>query len=174
MTTLIEGGLEFVFAEDCTATKYDEWSFYRNQFANVPNRRGSKAVDFLCIHQDIAWLIEVKDYRAHRRDKDIGIAEEVALKVRDTLAGLAAARLNSSSLEERSAARRALTKQWRIALHLEQPIHPNRLHPVVMERAPVLEALTMAVRAIDPHPIVVDSSSEGGPWRVRRFSRAGT
>ena len=39
-------------------------------------------------------LIEVKDYRFHPRTKPIPLCDEVALKVRDTLAGLAAARVN--------------------------------------------------------------------------------
>ena len=33
--------------------------------------------------------MEVKDYRANRRTKAIDLADEIALKVRDTLAGLA-------------------------------------------------------------------------------------
>ena len=172
--TLIEGGLEFEFAEGSTATKYDQWSFYRRQFSNMPEGSGSKAVDFLCIHQDEAWLVEVKDYRIHMREKPISIAKEVALKVRDTLAGLAAAQANSNSRTEKSAAKSALTKKWRIALHFEQPRHRSRLRRAVADPAYVLQALTKAVRAVDPHPRVLDSSSEGAPWRVRPVADGGT
>ena len=44
-----EGNLEFEFSTDdnSLASKYDEWSFYRNQFINVT--KSAKAVDFIYI-----------------------------------------------------------------------------------------------------------------------------
>lgn len=120
MTEIEEGALKFSFPDDCEASKYDEWSFYRNQFQSVAD--GSKAVDMLCIAGDTSWLIEVKDYRRHPRTKLIDVGGEVASKVRDTLAGLAAASANANRDDERRFARRALAKRrWRVALHLEQP-----------------------------------------------------
>ena len=95
MTEIEEGDLKFSFPDHCEAGKYDEWSFYRNQFQSVAS--GSKAVDILCLSDDAAWLIEIKDYRLHPRQKLIDIDDEVASKVRDTLAGLAAARRWHSS-----------------------------------------------------------------------------
>ena len=83
---IIEGQLKFTFAENCHASKYDEWSFYRNQFQNICG--GSKAVDILCLSQHTIWLIEIKDFRVHRRTKSEDIGDEIAIKVRDTLAGL--------------------------------------------------------------------------------------
>ena len=44
MTVIKEGRLEFTFPQGCTASKYDDWAFYRNQFGKVAE---SKAVDFL-------------------------------------------------------------------------------------------------------------------------------
>ena len=116
MTEISEGDLTFTFPDDCEARKYDEWSFYRNQFKYVAG--GSKAVDILCVSGDAAWLIEIKDYRQHQRLKRSDIDDELASKVRDTLAGLAAASSNANSRDEQTLARRALrTRRWRVALH---------------------------------------------------------
>ena len=94
-TSIAEGALTFTFAADAEASKYDDWSFYRNQF-----QQGcftdNKAVDLLCELNRSAWLIEVKDYRAHARTKAVDLADEVAIKVRDTLAGLVAARVGAN------------------------------------------------------------------------------
>ena len=88
MTTLCEGDVEFEFHEGSEASHYDNWAFYRNQFRRLAG--GSKAVNLLCIKDGYSWLVEVKDYRHHPRTKPSELHEEVATKVRDTLAGLAA------------------------------------------------------------------------------------
>ena len=41
------------------------------------------------------WLLEIKDYRRSPRTKAIGLADEVALKVRDSLALLVAAAMSA-------------------------------------------------------------------------------
>ena len=133
MTTLREGDVEFEFPAGCEASHYDNCAFFRNQFSRLAG--GSKAVDFLCINNRYTWLIEVKDYRRHPRTKPSELHEEVATKVRDTLAGLAAARANASEPEEREMARQALRKDWRVALHLEQPSQPSKLRPKVIDPA---------------------------------------
>ena len=96
MTNITEGDLTFSFPDYCQASKYDDWPFYRNQFQAVAG--ASKAVDILCVEcntsrrerrmASTAWLIEIKDYRQHTRKKCIDIADDLARKVRDTLAGL--------------------------------------------------------------------------------------
>ena len=126
MTEIEEGDLKFSFPDQCEAGKYDEWSFYRNQFQSVAD--GSKAVDILCLSHDAAWLIEIKDYRQHPRPKLAKIGDKVAGKVRDTLAGLAAASANANCGDERALARQALQRRrWRVALHLEQRDARSRL-----------------------------------------------
>ena len=87
MTEIREGALTFSFPDQCEAGKYDDWSFYRNQFQSVAG--GSKAVDILCLADGVAWLVEIKDYRQHPRTKPSDLCDEVARKVRDTLSGLA-------------------------------------------------------------------------------------
>lgn len=166
MTVITEGKLEFTFPQDCTASKYDEWAFYRNQFGNVAE---SKAVDFLCIHDGYAWLVEVKDYRRSPRTKPTEIHAEVASKVRDTLAGLAAARMNAADPEKNEARQALNQRRWRVALHLEQARRPSRLRRTVADPATLRIELRRAVKAIDAHAVVIDSQRGQVPWAVRRL-----
>ena len=76
VTEIEEGDLTFSFPDHCEAGKYEEWSYYRNRFQSVAG--GSKAVDILCLSDDAAWLIEIKDYRQHPRLKLVDIGDEVA------------------------------------------------------------------------------------------------
>ena len=164
MTELSEGDLRFRFPDTTQAGKYDDWAFYRNQFGRVAD---SKAVDFVCVSRNECWLIEVKDYRFHPRTKPTEIEREVARKVRDTLAGLATGLANATEPMERDLARSAIRSgRWRIALHLEQPNHPSRLRPKLIDPASVRAKLRRAVKAIDPHPRVVDVGVGGIPWTV--------
>jgi hypothetical protein len=129
MPTITEGGLRFDFPEGWQASQFDRWSYYRNQFQSVCG--GCKAVDVLTIEPRVClWEIEVKDYRRQRRTKTIDLAEEVALKVRDTLAGLGAARVNANDTDERGLANAALRcPRLRVVLHLQQPVKQSKLFP---------------------------------------------
>ncbi|MGO9811146.1 MAG: hypothetical protein ACLP53_10250 [Isosphaeraceae bacterium] len=131
MQSLTEGRLTFKFPDGVEAAKLDDWRFYRNQFQKlgatlrVPcghcgaelrckqcesaKTLGIKSVDFLVVDtKGSCWLIEVKDYRTTRRTKTVDLADEIARKVRDSLAMLAAASRNASHAEERDLARAAL------------------------------------------------------------------
>ncbi|GAB2743960.1 hypothetical protein GCM10027019_24270 [Melaminivora jejuensis] len=151
-----EDRLTFTFAATAQASKYDDWAHYRNQFNNACGS-ANKAVDMVCVAADTAWLIEVKDYRIHARTKPSDLAKEVALKVRDTLAGLVSARLHANDAEEKRMADAWLRKRrLRVALHLETPRSLSRLHPKPIDRAHVLHKLKQLLGAVDPHPCVVD------------------
>lgn len=170
MTDIEEGDLTFSFPDHCEAGKYDEWSFYREEFQSAA--AGSKAVDILCIADDVAWLIEVKDYRHHGRAKAIDLCDEVAMKVRDTLAGLAAASANADSEHERDMARRALAaRRWRVALHLEQPAGDSPLRTRAFDAANIMLKLRSKgrLKAIDAQPVVLDLNlpGPGVPWVVQ-------
>jgi len=158
MTVLEEGLLTFSFEPGLTASKYDDWTHYRQQFNSAFG--GTKAVDLLCVDDEVSWLIEVKDYRAHVRTKTIDLAEEVALKVRDTLAGLVSAKFQHSDREARAVARKVLAnKRLRIVLHLEQPARHSRLRPRAIDPAAVKKKLQGLLKALDAHPAVVDQHS---------------
>ena len=91
--TFDENRLRFQFDAKWAVVKYDEHRDYRERLQKLA---GSKAVDFVGIRGDEAFLIEVKDFRGHRiankqRLTSGELAAEVGQKVRDTIAGLVGA-----------------------------------------------------------------------------------
>ena len=156
---LTEGRLTFTFPDDKgQASKYDDWTFYRKQLTNAFGK--SKAVDMIWVDKQQTWLIEIKDFRTDRRTKPIDLAEEVALKVRDTLAGLIATRNNGNDADERQFAAAALKKKrFRVVLHLEQPRKHSKLFPRAIDPSKVKLKLKQWLKAIDAHPSVVDQHS---------------
>lgn len=192
MPTLVEGGLKFEFPADWKAAKLDQWSYYASQFQRLgpgigltcghcdaelrceqcgsAKTVGIKSVDFLVVDaHSICWLIEVKDYRREQRTKTIALAEEVALKVRDSLALLASACKNANDPAEKSFARDAnQTSHIRVVLHLEQPAKHSKLFPCAIDPADVLQRLKQLLRAVDPHPQVCEIAHMGFlKWSVR-------
>ena len=93
-----EGRLRFEFdAQWQAAVKWDDSLAYRKGIGLLP---GTRAVDIVCRSKGRCVLIEVKDFRGHRIENKPRVAgelqQEVASKVRDSLAGiLGAARLNA-------------------------------------------------------------------------------
>jgi len=182
MPTFIEGQLRFVFPDDWEASKFDEWSFYRNQFMKLANAyiscsscevgvrcakcgsknvAGTKGIDILAIDSDqICWQIEIKDYRQTRESTFVFLADEVALKVRDTLACLTAAKINANEPNEKRLARKGLRcNRLRVVLHLEQPVPHSPLESTAARRANVLQRLKQLVKSIDPRPLVLDTNN---------------
>ena len=155
MTCLTEGNLQLQFPTSYDAVHYDEWAFYRNQFQSVAG--GSKAVDFIFLDGDEKWLIEVEDYRLNWRTKPSALSEELAIKVRDSLAGIAAASCNANDPHEKQIAKRALrTGRWFVVLHLEQPRVRSRIRPWIVDPADLIQQLKRVLKPIDPHPKVVN------------------
>lgn len=149
--------MTFTFPAGWVVTKYDDWSFYRNHFMSCCT--GNKGVDLLALdpHTRTVWLVEVKDYRRHGRTNPLPIWEEIALKTRDTLAGLVAARFNSNDPDERTNADQALLAQkLRIVFHLEQPVRHSNLFPRPFDLADVQQKLRGTLRPLDPHVLAVD------------------
>jgi len=190
MPAISEGRLKFEFPKEWQSSKFDEWSFYRRQFMKVAdacltcskcesaircalcnnrNVAGTRAIDIVAIDRDSnCWQIEIKDYRRTRESSFAFLADEVALKVRDTLACLVAAGINANDVEEMELARVALRcNRHRIVLHLEQPVPKSRLESPVTRRANVLQRLKQLVKAIDPRPLVLDMNDMNGvSWAV--------
>ncbi len=162
-----EEALTFTFPANGMASKYDEWSHYRNQFQRVCG--ASKAVDIVFAEDGIAWLIEVKDFRQHARTKAIELPEEIAIKVRDTVAGLVSAKCAASDADEKRCARALVRANTiRVVCHLEQPAKHSRLRPRAIEPDKLVLKLRTLIKAIDPHPFVVDMNTlhPAMPWRV--------
>jgi len=84
----IEGDLLFEFDEKLwnPLESWDKHAAYRTGIREINK---GKAVDFIGVYNDrIAYFIEVKDYRRHKRKKKISLWDEFELKVRNTVAGL--------------------------------------------------------------------------------------
>lgn len=156
--TLVEGRLSFNFVAVDFAEKYDNWRHYRNSYNSACG--SSKAVDFIVSKDNVAWLIEVKDYRRHQRTKPSDLAEEVMIKVRDTMSGLVSASFVAREDDEKNKARLALSRRrLRVALHLEQPRNPSKLFPRSVDPANLSIKLNQLLKFADYHPLVVDIST---------------
>lgn len=156
MNSLVVERLTFRFPPGWSVSKFDDWVFYRRQFA----RRMSevKAVDIVALEASTAWFVEVKDYRLHPRTKAVDLPEEVARKVLDTLAALLPAKANANDATEKQMAGLLLkARKLRVVLHLEQPKKHSTLFPRVIEPADVQMKLKQLLKAIDPHPIVSET-----------------
>ena len=181
----------FDFPDDWQVSKPDGWSFYRNQYqrllngvrlpcprcgaelrcshCNTAQNAGGKAIDLVAVAPNgTVWLIEVKDYRRHRRTKAIDLADEVALKIRDALAAILAAAFNATVPGQRTHAQLAIRGvSLRVVLHLEQPTNPSKLFPQSVSSAAVEQRLRQLVKAIDPHPFVLNSTAMNNvAWTV--------
>ncbi len=168
--TVVEGSLAFRFSDGWHAAKYDELSFYVRHFQIIcPD---TKAVDIVAIRRKTLWLIEVKDYRHHRREKAISVDEEMARKVRDTLAGLWAAACNANDADERTFCASAVScRTLRVVLHLEQPLKHSKLFPRLADPSLIQQRIRQRLRAV----ILIRASSAWGisGWSGR-YHRTGT
>lgn len=164
MPVLPVDGLLFDFPDAWQASKYDEWSFYRNQF--VKQEDGIKGVDALALSDlNEAFLIEVKDYRHPETEKPSELPQAVAGKVRDTLAAMLPARLLANEpIEQRMATAILNCANLKVVLHIEQPLR----HRPVVDPADIKQKLRRLLRAVDPHLKVVSMRNmQGLTWTVK-------
>lgn len=156
-------GLTFTFPDGWQAGKYDEWSFYRNQFAKQGD--GIKAVDALALSPaNVAFLIEVKDYRHPGANMPSQLPDAIANKVLCTLAALLPAKLKANDQAEQQLAAAILgCSSLRVIAHIELP----QRHRPVVDLADIKQKLRQLLRAVDAHPSVVSMSNMGGiAWSV--------
>jgi len=156
MTIITEGNLTFFFPDEWQVVKYDSTTFYQKHFQSFAG--GSEAVDFLTFNTEDneCWLIESKDYRQYPRTKSKELFDEIAMKVRATLAGLCSMRANAHD-EERLFAVKALKKtKYRVVFHLEQPTPPSRLRPQIYDPKSLNDKLRKIMRPVDPHALAGD------------------
>ncbi|TRW92779.1 hypothetical protein [Candidatus Methylobacter oryzae] len=152
-------GLNFEFPDGWQIGKYDDWSFYQNQFKRM--KIGIKALGLIAVDPSkTAWLIEVKDYRINRRTKPSDLSEEIAHKVFDTLAAIIPSKIHATNTTEKQLARAvSASHELRIVLHLEQPKNPSALFPRAINPANVQQKMRKLLKPVDAHPMVVDMSS---------------
>lgn len=164
MTTALQvEALTFTFPAGWQASKYDDWSFYRNQFARQYN--GIQAVDVLAKEPNgTAYLIEVKDYRHPDTEKPSQLPQAIANKVLMTLAAMLPAKLNGNDPAERAMADTVLTcHKLRVIAHIELP----QAHQPAVNPADLKQKLAQLLRAVDAHPKVISKHSMPGlGWTV--------
>lgn len=175
MTILQVGTLQFTFSPAVAAQIYDTWQHY----VMVWNRSGGqKAVDLVAVESPAAptttWLIEAKDFRVitspPQPSNVTGLAQTVADKAADTLAGLADAAVRAVVTSEKDHATSALAAPAkRVVLHLEP--HTGQLSALfpVGFPASVYQKLKQLVKSIDPNPLVLNitnTPAAGVPWAV--------
>ena len=155
MVTIAIDGLIFTFPPDWQASKFDEWSFYRNQFSKQFN--GIKAVDAIAIAPDrSAFLVEVKDYRHPGTEKPSQLPQAIANKMLHTLAALLPAKLHAAEpLEKALAAAMLNCASLQIVAHIELP--PR--HIPVVDLADLKQKLKQLLRAVDAHPKIVSTQN---------------
>jgi hypothetical protein len=165
MSELEVDGFKFKFPEGWQCDKYDEWSFYRNQFIKQFN--GIKAVDVLAVSLDkTAYLIEVKDYSHPDTEKPSELPKAVAEKVIHTLAALLPAKINATEDKERNLATAILEcKSVKVVLHIEQP----RKHRAIVDLADIKQKLKQLLRAVDAHPKITSiENMQSLNWSVSK------
>lgn len=164
-----EGRLSFSFPAGWEICRLSSTAYYERHFQRFTG--GSKEMDFLALNtaERTLWLIEVKDYSSYPRTKLIDLAEEVAIKVRDSLALLlpAIARDSADRVAGQFAERALGTTSLRVVLHCEFPANKSKLFPSTSWAANIKDKLRNAVRCVDPHPILTDRARSGGlAWSV--------
>jgi hypothetical protein len=147
MPPLNVDGLLFTFPEGWQKGKYDNWSFYRNQFSCQNDN--IKAVDVIAISPgQEAYLIEVKDYRHPDTEKPSELPQAIAKKVMDTLAAMLPAKLHANVIEEQQLAAAILScASLHVVAHIEQPAK----HQSVIDPADLKQKLRRLLKAVDPH-----------------------
>jgi len=138
MTEIKEGNLKLTFGPSWKVLKYDaNGSFYKTLMEN--KMKPTKAVDFLCfdaISSNSACsllFLEAKDFSlaVPRRTKFDAIPNVVALKARDTVAGIVGGALRANDAERSflQKARRLLSEEPRVMYLFEDLIPPTRRPP---------------------------------------------
>ncbi len=166
-----EGQIAFDFPNGWLIARPGASAYYSKHFQNfAPHDAGNKETDFLAWDPDEKqlWLMEVKDYRVHARQKGQHLADEVVLKARDSLALLRAAQAqdrNQPDLIRDFASKSAKATSIRIVLHCALPKRPSKLFPVIKDAANLQAKLRERVRAVDPHALVTGTGPGGiVPW----------
>lgn len=164
-----EDRIRFEFPDAWKVLRPEKASYYTRHFQNFAG--GCKEMDFILFEpaNRVLWLLEVKDYTTNRRLKAQCVFEEIAEKVRDSLALLLAGsvRDDPSNGGVRSFMDFcAIPNDIKIVLHLEQPSKPSKMFPGVKIDADATQKLRAKVRAVDPHARVSSTSTTGMQWKA--------
>lgn len=175
-TTITERHLEFTFGDAWHVLRYDNEDeqadgrktghpFYRERVSRL---KGTKAVDVVGTHGgETAYLVEVKDFRGfraqnRRRITTNELATEIAQKVRDTLAGLVAAKRNHPAPGVLGSVAAMLTnpsRPVRIVLWLEDDAARGDARQWKAEQAVLADKIMTQIGWFSRRVLVVDQGS---------------
>lgn len=165
-----EGQFCYEFDDKWEVQKWDDSAFHKQRFQSFGG--SSKAVEFVAFHKEKndLWLIECKDFRAYGRARTtVELCDEIAQKVRSTLAALVCAR-NHTDERLRTFARKALRKTTiRCIVHWEHPLKPHRLWPAaMMDRGSIRDKLRQRLAVADPMADIGNESQLNAtmPWKI--------
>ncbi len=134
MTVIQEGDLEFAFGSSWRVLKYDaNGSYYKTALENQV--KPTKAVDFLCLREGAPLLmLEVKDFSlgVPKQEEFDKVPMIVAIKARDTLAGIIGGSHNATDSSEKNAFRTfrdRLSSSPQVVFLFEDLATPNRRPP---------------------------------------------
>ena len=157
MTKYREAAFRYAFPSGWKVVRLQEDEFYRRQFQGFNG--GSKEVDFAALDAEASclWLVEAKDYGLHPRSKPGDVIEEVASKVRDSLACIEAMKISAGSNSDSRSAAETLSKaqSCRVAFHLELPATESLAFSRI-DVADMKIKLRSLMRAIDKAALVGD------------------
>lgn len=169
-----EGDFDYVFPDGWQVKKWDDTSFHKTLFQSFGG--SSKAVEFVAYSDEAdspLWLIECKDFRPNGRNKTIDLCDEIAQKIKSSLAGLVCAR-NSQDSDLKRFARMALKKtDIRCVVHWEHPLRPHRLWPrEFMDRSSIRDKLRQRLAVADPKAEIgnIAQLNTTMPWKIERHS----
>lgn len=172
----VDGGV-FLFSEDWSVSKYDEWSYFRSVLSRIidPRGRAMHGCDVLAFRGDEVWIIEAKDYAhpdARAPEELVGIVSE---KVVDTLAGLHAGARDSHPNQDmckRAISAKTLFVVLRLDLPGAQPGQDKmRQEAAFRAMADYRQKLKRVLRRVVNGKIHVVTGREEPaivPWSVRR------
>jgi hypothetical protein len=166
-TVLDVDGITFTFGDEWKASQYDEWTFFRNKMSNID----AKGVDIVAVRSARELhLIEVKDY-THPETATVPLGDlplTIAAKCKDTLGGLAAARLRALDDEQELAVSAMRVIDIRVTLHIELAKKSGRLHNPSKVKADLQTKLRLKLKAIDPHASLESNDKLLGHWDAYR------
>lgn len=156
----------FHFPDTWLVMKYDDTPFYQNHLKNKKGwKPGLKGVDLAAYNpfDRTLYLIESKDYRAHRRKKKTSPEREFFDKVINTFTGIVPTMLCSISAlngenELRSGIRNA--EKLRLIYQFEQPAKHSKLFPRVFNPDEMQRKLRQELKCFDPHVLVIEAATQ--------------
>ena len=171
MTIEIEvDGSHFLFSDEWTVSKLDEWSSHVRAASSVIS---AKACDLLAVSDSAIWLIEAKDYSYAGAAVPKSLPDDMNLKLWHSLALIHSQARWGDGEEQKISQRAIAARDLGFALSIELPTRgrpdltiPKALAGIMSNLKPKMRAQGMKFKPVISNSFVNASSSL--PWTVRR------